>query len=210
MDITTVHQDDWFNGTMQSMSFFATNIQIITITVLSGYLQVYRWYPVWYRWMSLKFLHPRKNTNFTISWMFYPCLFYPSDNVWCFRRASMHTLFYWFHTFVDHTTKISIKVRAPRRVSASGTPNDVPNCHLDQTTTDNSSMHLHDVMDVKSFILAISQIISGKRRKGFCGKEGNPSITGYPSPWEYSPAQRQSNILVFCLFRLHIPHFYSF
>ena len=51
--------------------------------------------------------------------MFYPC-FFPSDNVWRFRCASVRALFYWFHTFLDHTTNISRKVRAPRRVSASG------------------------------------------------------------------------------------------
>ena len=37
--------------------------------------------------------------------------------------------------------KMNRKVRAPRRVSTSGAPNDVPNCHLDKTNMDNSSMH---------------------------------------------------------------------
>jgi len=35
-----------------------------------------------------------------------------------------------------------MKVRAPRRLSELGAPNDVPNCHLDKTTMDNSSMHI--------------------------------------------------------------------
>ena len=73
---------------------------------------------------------------------FYPCLFYSSDKVWHSRCASVRA----FHTFLDQTTIISCKVRAPRRVrsprrlSASGAPNDVPNCHLDKTNMDNSSM----------------------------------------------------------------------
>ena len=33
-------------------------------------------------------------------------------------RHSARTFFYWFHTFLDHTTNISIKVRAPWRRSA--------------------------------------------------------------------------------------------
>jgi len=47
-----------------------------------------------------------------------------------------------FHTFLDHSTNIIRKVRAPRLVSASGAPNDVQNCHLDKTNMDNSSMQL--------------------------------------------------------------------
>ena len=56
-------------------------------------------------------------------------------------RASVRALFNSFPTFLDQTTNISRKVRAPRRVSASGASNDVPNCHLDKTNMDNSSMH---------------------------------------------------------------------
>jgi len=53
--------------------------------------------------------------------MFYPCVFCPSDNVWCSRHAdgSGAALFYCFHTFLDHTTIISRKVRALRHVSVS-------------------------------------------------------------------------------------------
>ena len=97
--------------------------------------------------------------------MFYPCLVYPSDNVWRSRRADAPRcsfFFYWFHIFLDHTTNISIKVRAPRRVSAPGAPNDFPNCHLDKTTMDNSSMHRHFL-----FLFNLS-----RRRKWF----GEPSI----------------------------------
>ena len=57
-------------------------------------------------------------------------------------RASVRALFYCYHTFLDHTTNISQKVCAPRCVNVSGAPNDVPNCHLDKTTMDNSPMHL--------------------------------------------------------------------
>ena len=56
-------------------------------------------------------------------------------------RALVRTLFYLFHTFLDQTINISRKMRAPRRESASVAPNDVPNCHLDKTNMDNSSMH---------------------------------------------------------------------
>ena len=70
-------------------------------------------------------------------WMFYPCFFFKWQCLalpmrW---RGTVRALFYWFHTFLDHTTNISIKVSAPRA------PNDVPNCHLDKATMDNSSMH---------------------------------------------------------------------
>ena len=41
----------------------------------------------------------------------------------------------------SHNQYKVIKVRAPRCVSVSGAPSDVPNCHLDITTMDNSSMH---------------------------------------------------------------------
>jgi len=34
-------------------------------------------------------------------------------------RASVHSLFYCYHTFLDHTTNSSRKLRSPRRVSAS-------------------------------------------------------------------------------------------
>ena len=77
--------------------------------------------------------------------MFYPCLFYPSDNVWHSRRTDAPRcahFFYLFHTFLDHTTKIRRKERAPSRVSVAGAPNAVHNCHLDKTNKDNSSMHL--------------------------------------------------------------------
>ena len=57
-------------------------------------------------------------------------------------HASVRTLFYWLHTFLDHTTNNSRKVATPRRVSASGSQNAVQNCHLDKTNMDNSSMHL--------------------------------------------------------------------
>ena len=40
-----------------------------------------------------------------------------------------------------NTVRHNAVVRAPRRVSASGAPNDVPYCHLDKTNMDNSSMH---------------------------------------------------------------------
>ena len=47
--------------------------------------------------------------------------------------ASVRTLFYCYLTFLDHRTNISRKVRAPRRVIASGEPNKIQNCHLDTT-----------------------------------------------------------------------------
>ena len=80
----------------------------------------------------------------------YPCLFYPSDNVWRSWRASVRALYYSFHTFLDQTTNISRNVRAPRRVSASWAPNNVPNCHLDKTNMDNSSMHLPGILGIYS------------------------------------------------------------
>ena len=89
--------------------------------------------------------------------MNYPCLFCPSDNFehplalltrWC---ASARTLFYSFHTLLDHSTNIIRKMRAPRRVSVSGAPNDVQNCHLDKTNMDNSSMHQSDICLVLNF-----------------------------------------------------------
>ena len=46
----------------------------------------------------------------------------------------VQTLIYSFYTFLDQTTNISRKVRAPRRVSASGAPNDVPNFKLEKQT----------------------------------------------------------------------------
>ena len=55
-------------------------------------------------------------------------------------RALIRAL-YWFHTFLDHTTNISSKVRTQRRVSPSGAPNEVHNCHLDKKNMENSSMH---------------------------------------------------------------------
>ena len=58
-------------------------------------------------------------------------------------RASVRALFYSFHTLLDHSTNIIRKMHAPRRVSASGAPNDVQNCHLDKINMENSSMHRH-------------------------------------------------------------------
>ena len=64
-----------------------------------------------------------KTTSLSIcALMFYPCLFCPSDNVWR-SRASVRTLVYSFHTFLDYSTNINRKVRAPRRVSSLGTRN---------------------------------------------------------------------------------------
>ena len=73
--------------------------------------------------------------------MFYLCLFCPCDNRWRSWRASERTLLNCYHTFLDHTTNISRKVRAPRRVSALGAPNNVLNCHLDKTNMDKTSQH---------------------------------------------------------------------
>jgi len=67
--------------------------------------------------------------------MFYPCFFCPSDNSGApevLMRLGAHT-FYYYHTFLDHTTNISRKVGAPRRVSTSGAPNNLQNFHLDKT-----------------------------------------------------------------------------
>ena len=65
---------------------------------------------------------------------FYPCLLCPSDNMCRFQRADVplctHFFFYSFHTFLDHSTNIIRKVRAPRCVST----NDVQECHLDKKT----------------------------------------------------------------------------
>ena len=57
-------------------------------------------------------------------------------------RASVRALFYCYHTFLDHRTNSRRKVRAMSRVSASGAPNNVPNCHLDKTNMANPSQHL--------------------------------------------------------------------
>ena len=73
--------------------------------------------------------------------MFCPCLFCPSDNVWRSRQSDA-PLFYCYHTFLDHTTNINRKVRAPRRVSALGAPNNVQNCHWDKTNMDQTSQNL--------------------------------------------------------------------
>ena len=56
-------------------------------------------------------------------------------------RVSVRTLFYSYHTFLDHTTNISRKVCKPRRVSVSEAPNNVQNCHLDKTNMDKTSQH---------------------------------------------------------------------
>ena len=55
---------------------------------------------------------------------------------WC---TSVRALFYCYHTYLDHTTNISWKVRAPRRVSGSGAPNNAQNCHLDKINMDKTS-----------------------------------------------------------------------
>ena len=47
-------------------------------------------------------------------------------------RGSVSALFYCWHTFLDHRTNISRKVRAPRRASVSGAPNNLQNGHLDK------------------------------------------------------------------------------
>ena len=60
-------------------------------------------------------------------------------------RASVRALFYWYHTFLDHTTNISIKVCAPRCISASGAPNNFQNCHLDKTNMDKTSQQLLNI-----------------------------------------------------------------
>ena len=57
---------------------------------------------------------------------------------WC---ASVRALFYCYYTFLDHTTKISRKVRELRRISASGAPNNVQNCLLDKTNMGKTSQH---------------------------------------------------------------------
>ena len=56
-------------------------------------------------------------------------------------RASVHALFNCYHTFLDHTTNISRKAHAPRRVSMSGTPNNGQNCRLDKTNMNKTSQH---------------------------------------------------------------------
>jgi len=53
-------------------------------------------------------------------------------------HASVRLLFYCNHTFLDHTTNISRKVHAPRRISLSGAQTNVQNCHLDKTNMDKS------------------------------------------------------------------------
>ena len=76
--------------------------------------------------------------------MFYPCLFCPSDNVWRSRSTDVprHVqFFYCYYTFLDHTTKISRKVRELRHVSASGAPNNVQNCLLDISNMGKTSQH---------------------------------------------------------------------
>ena len=66
---------------------------------------------------------------------------------WCFihvcfvSRTSVRTLFYWFHTFLDHTKNISRKMRAPCCVSTSGAPNNVQNCPLDKINMDKKAQH---------------------------------------------------------------------
>ena len=84
--------------------------------------------------------------------MFYPCLFCPSDNVWHSWRASLRALFYWYHTFSDHTTNISIKVRAPRGVPSAKQWSKLPlgqNKHGQNITTP----RLHDFIWPKKNIL---------------------------------------------------------
>ena len=56
-------------------------------------------------------------------------------------QASVRALFYCYYTFLDHTTNMRRKLRAPRRVSASGAPINVQNCHLDKTNMDKTSQH---------------------------------------------------------------------
>jgi len=66
-------------------------------------------------------------TTATPAWMegvvmFYLCLFCPSDNVWYLLPtrlcASVRTHFYYYYTFLDHTTNISRKVLTPRHGTA--------------------------------------------------------------------------------------------
>ena len=56
-------------------------------------------------------------------------------------HASVHAIFYCYHTFLDNRTNVSRKVRAPRRVSALGAPNNVQNCHLDKTNMDETNLY---------------------------------------------------------------------
>ena len=56
-------------------------------------------------------------------------------------RLGARTFLLITHLLRSHN-QYSIKVRAPRRVSASEEPNVVSYCHLDKTTMDNSSRQL--------------------------------------------------------------------
>jgi len=58
-------------------------------------------------------------------------------------RLDAHTLLFISH-LLGTNNKYQKESAEPRRVSASGAPKDVPNCHLDKTNMDNSSMHLKD------------------------------------------------------------------
>jgi len=91
----------------------------------------------------LEFAENHQSTNDNGVVMFSPCLFCPSDNVWCSQRASVCALFYCYPTFLDHTTNISRQVRAPRRTSASGAPSHIQNCHLDKTNMDKTKTSQH-------------------------------------------------------------------
>jgi len=57
------------------------------------------------------------------------------------KWKGVRALFYCYLTFLDHRTNNSRKVRAPRRVSASGAPNKFQNFHLDETNMDKTSQH---------------------------------------------------------------------
>ena len=75
--------------------------------------------------------------------MNYPCLFCPSDNLeHCLAlptrsRASVRALFYWYMFCDPRRCENNRKVRAPRRVSVSGSPH----CHLDETNMDITTVH---------------------------------------------------------------------
>ena len=97
-------------------------------------------------WNLYSFVIKEYVSTWRVHWCFIHVCFVQVTMWWRSRRADASRVhartFYWFHIFLDDTTNIRRKVRAPRRISASGVPNNVQNCHVDKTNMDKTSQHL--------------------------------------------------------------------
>jgi len=80
---------------------------------------------------------------------------------------------------LDHRTNFSRKVRAPRRVRASGAPNKFQNCHLDKTNMNKTSQHQYLCSLFVFFVVVISNCLDlGEKALGSLGVNKGRTYSG--------------------------------